>query len=126
MVTTDLPLVSDVPFQDHTTLDFCLHCRKCAESCPSRALPFDDPVKDEGGVLRWKIDAEACFTLWSKLGTDCARCMAVCPYSHPDSVSHNLLRAAIRRSAVARRASLWLDDLFYGRKPRPRQRRPRG
>jgi len=121
VVTTDLPLSPDAPFQDPATLDFCLHCRKCAESCPSRALPFDDPEKDERGVLRWKIDAEACFTLWSKLGTDCARCMAVCPYSHPDNLLHNGIRWGIKNNALFRRGAIWMDDLAYGRRPPPRE-----
>jgi ferredoxin len=120
VVTTDLPLVPDVPFQDSTTLDFCLQCRKCADSCPSRALPFGDPVEDERGVLRWKIDAEACFTLWTKLGTDCARCMAVCPYSHPDNLLHNVIRWGIRQNRLFRAAAVWMDDLVYGRRPPPK------
>ena len=124
VVTTDLPLASDTPFQDHTTLDFCLHCRKCADSCPSRALPFDEPEKDEEGVLRWKIDSEACFTLWAKLGTDCARCMAVCPYSHPDNLLHNGIRWGIRRNAIFRKGAIWMDDLVYGRRPPPKELQP--
>jgi hypothetical protein len=42
--------------------------------------------------------------------------MKVCPFSHPPTLLHNLVRAGIRRSAFARRVSLWADDLFYGRK----------
>jgi reductive dehalogenase len=120
VVTTDLPLIPDAPFQDSTTLDFCRTCRKCAECCPSRALPFGDPEPDENGVLRWKVDAEACFTLWTKLGTDCARCMAVCPYSHPDNLLHGMVRKGIRHNAAFRRGARWMDDLIYGRRPPPR------
>ena len=124
VVTTDLPLVTDEPFRDPTTLDFCLQCKKCAESCPSRALPFGDPEEDEKGVLRWKIDAEACFTLWAKLGTDCARCMAVCPYSHPDNLLHNGIRWGLRNNALFRRGAVWMDDLIYGRRPPPKDLQP--
>jgi ferredoxin len=120
VVTTELALTPDLPSTDPTTLDFCLHCRKCAESCPSRALPFGEPEEDEKGVLRWKIDAEACFTLWTKLGTDCARCMAVCPYSHPANLLHNAVRWGIRNSAIFRRGAVWMDDLVYGRRPPPK------
>jgi ferredoxin len=120
VVTLDIPLVADEPFSDSTTLDFCLQCRKCAESCPSRALPFSDPEEDEKGALRWKIDAEACFTLWAKLGTDCARCMAVCPYSHPDNLLHNGIRWGIRRNVLFRRGAVYMDDLVYGRRPPPK------
>lgn len=45
--------------------------------------------------------------------------MTVCPYSHPDNVAHHLVRWAIRSSGAARRSALWLDDLFYGRQPKP-------
>ena len=120
VVTTDLPLVPDQPFHDPTTLDFCLNCQKCAECCPSRALPFGPPEEDVNGVGRWKIDAEACFTLWSKLGTDCARCMAVCPYSHPDNALHNGIRWGIRNNALFRKGAVWMDDLVYGRRPVPK------
>ncbi len=121
VVTTDLPLVPDRPTQELTTVDFCARCRKCADSCPSRAIPFGGPEEDEYGVLRWKIDAEACFTLWGRLGTDCARCMAVCPYSHPDNALHSMVRWGIRNNGFFRRGAVWMDDLVYGRRPPPKE-----
>jgi reductive dehalogenase len=121
VVTTDLALEVDPPAPDLTTVDFCIQCRKCADSCPSRALPFGPPEEDDNGVLRWKIDAEACFTLWARLGTDCARCMAVCPYSHPDNALHSLVRWGIRNNALFRKAALRMDDLVYGRRPPPKK-----
>jgi reductive dehalogenase len=120
VVTTDLPLAPDSSVSESSTLDFCLRCRKCAEACPSRAISFDPPEGDEKGVRRWRIDAEACFTLWSRLGTDCARCMAVCPYSHPDNGLHALVRWGIRNNRFFRRAALWMEDWVYGRRPPPK------
>lgn len=120
VVTTDLPLVADRPTRDLTVLDFCARCRKCAGACPARALPSGPPEADPQGVVRWKVDAEACYTLWARLGTDCARCMAVCPYSHPDTPFHNLVRRGIRQSALLRRAAVWMDDVVYGRRPAPK------
>ncbi len=117
VVTTDLPLSPDSPFHDPTTLDFCLQCKKCADCCPSRAIPFDDPREDENGVRRWVIDHEACFTLWGRLGTDCARCMSVCPYSHPDNALHSMIRWGIRNNWLFRKAAVSLDDLVYGVRP---------
>jgi ferredoxin len=117
VVTTDIPLLCDRPRPDPTVLDFCARCRKCAEACPARALPLGPPLPDREGVVRWKIDAEACFTLWTRLGTDCARCMAVCPYSHPDNLLHGLVRRGIRNNALFRRGAVWMDDLVYGRRP---------
>jgi len=119
VVTTDLPLLVDGRVPRPDMLDFCRICKKCAENCPSRAIPFDDR-REIAGALRWQIDAVKCFHYWNVIGTDCGRCMSVCPYSHPDTLSHNLLRWVIRRSGLARRAALRLDDLFYGRKPASR------
>jgi ferredoxin len=72
------------------------------------------------GALRWRIDSDTCFRYWNVIGTDCGKCMAVCPYSHPDNFAHNIVRWAIQQSSGARVAALWLDDLFYGRKPKAR------
>jgi epoxyqueuosine reductase QueG len=116
VVTTDLPLVADRRQADASILDFCRVCKKCAACCPPRAIPRDDRQWIDG-ALRWRIDDEVCFRYWNAIGTDCARCMAVCPYSHPGSPVHNLVRWAARRSGVARRAAVWLDDLFYGSVP---------
>ena len=114
VVTTDMPLVADTYKHDPGMLDFCAICKKCADNCPVKAIPFDDP-KQIDGVMRWRIDQEACFTYWCQAGTDCGRCMAVCPFSHPDRLLHNLIRRGIRNSSVFRRAALFLDDFFYGR-----------
>jgi reductive dehalogenase len=119
VVTTDLPLAPDGRGGDCSVLDFCLSCHKCADCCPVRAIPQGDRREIEG-ALRWRIDADVCFRYWNVVGTDCARCVAVCPYAHPDSALHRPVRWVVRRSGVARRAALWLDDLFYGRKPAPK------
>ena len=118
VVTTDLPLVPDRRRHDHTVIDFCTHCRKCADVCPSQAIPSGDRVEIDG-VKRWQIDSEACFTFWCQVGTDCARCMAVCPYSHPDNLLHNLVRRGVRNSSLFRRAAIWGDDFLYGKRPAP-------
>jgi ferredoxin len=118
VVTTDLPLVADRPGDDRSVLDFCAVCKKCAENCPTGSIPYGDRESVDGG-LRWAIDADSCFRYWNAVGTDCGRCMTVCPYSHPDTTAHNLVRWATRSSGAARRGALWLDDLFYGRRPRP-------
>jgi len=119
VVTTDLALVASERRRDPTVLDFCIHCSKCADVCPSDAIPLGDRA-DVDGVRRWQIDSEACYTLWSTTGTDCARCMAVCPYSHPDNWMHSLVRRGVQGSGRFRRLAVWGDDVFYGRRPPPR------
>lgn len=116
VITTTLPLHTDRNRYGMGVQDFCAICKKCAESCPSRAIPFGNKV-EIGGIKRWQIYAEACFTLWCDLGTDCGRCIAVCPYSHPDNFFHRFIRWGIGNSKVFRRMALYADDFFYGRKP---------
>lgn len=116
VVTTDLPLNLDKPIHDFSMIDFCIKCKKCAENCPSQAISFTDR-EDIDGVLRWQINQEACFSLWTTLGTDCGRCISVCPFSHPDNFLHNAIRAGIRNSSIFRVGALKLDDVFYGKKP---------
>jgi ferredoxin len=69
------------------------------------------------GVLRWKINAESCFTYWCTVGTDCGLCMRSCPYSHPNNLMHNVVRSGLRQSSLFRRVALTFDDLLYGRIP---------
>lgn len=116
VVTTDLESLVDEREADMSTIDFCTICKKCAENCPSKSIPFE-ARQELDGVQRWRINPESCFMYWNVIGTDCGICMTVCPYSHPDFVNHNLLRWGIRRSGFVRRGALWMDDLFYGKNP---------
>lgn len=122
VVTTDIPINPDPRYNGEAMIDFCRICVKCAENCPSKSIPFDGRQEIDG-ALRWRINPDTCFRYWNVIGTDCGLCMAVCPYSHPDNWGHNAIRWTIHRSGAARRAALWLDDLFYGRKP-PRHPAP--
>ena len=119
VVTTDLPLVTDAPTWEPSVIDFCIHCDKCAVVCPSDAIPFGERQSYPDGTLRWKIDPERCYTYWTKIGTDCGRCMAVCPYAHADNLMHNMIRFGVKHSTTFRRWGCRLDDLFYGKKPVP-------
>ena len=118
VVTTNLELVTDKPGYDPSVIDFCNICKKCAEACPSQAISFESSQEIEG-VKRWQINQEKCFTLWCTLGTDCGRCISVCPYSHPDNLMHNIVRSGIRKSSVFRKAALIADNFFYGKTPVP-------
>jgi len=120
VVTTTLELVPDGRVPSEALIDFCTICKKCAENCPSKSIPFE-ARQEIDGALRWRINPDSCFLYWNVIGTDCGICMAVCPYSHPDTLPHNTLRWGIARSGFVRRGALWLDDLFYGKKPLPRE-----
>lgn len=116
VVTTDTPLIIDTVKEDKSVIDFCNKCMKCAEVCPSNSISFEDR-KIINGVERWQIDASSCFTFWCTNGTDCGKCMSVCPYSHPSNLLHNFIRFGIRNNIYFRKLAILLDDYFYGKKP---------
>ncbi|NOR89256.1 MAG: 4Fe-4S dicluster domain-containing protein [Anaerolineales bacterium] len=118
VVTTDLPLTVDQRTRDYSVLDFCARCKKCAVVCPSKSISFDDRTEIDG-VKRWQINAESCFTYWNTTGTDCGRCVRVCPYSHADNLLHNVVRFGIRNSSLFRGLAVTMDDVLYGKKPPP-------
>ncbi len=115
-VTTDLPLVPDTPVI-FGVQDFCARCRRCAVNCPSGSIPRGGKVTVRG-VAKWPLAAESCLQYWRYLGTDCGLCMKVCPYSHPPTLVHTLVRAGIRRSCFARAVAVMGEDLIYGRRER--------
>lgn len=122
VVTTDAPLVADGYRHDPTMIEFCRICKKCAGCCPGRSIPRGD-MEEAGGIRRWKINAESCYRYWCIAGTDCGRCMAVCPFSHPDNAMHQVVRRLIRRSGLMVKLALAGDDLLYGRRPKPASHR---
>lgn len=113
-VTTDIPLVAGKPIA-FGVQDFCARCLKCAANCPSAAIPASDKT-DVRGVNKWQLNPEKCYHYWRAIGTDCGLCMKVCPFSHPPTFAHNLVRAGIKHSGFARTVSVWGDDLVYGSK----------
>ena len=113
-VTTELPLMPDQSIS-FGVQEFCEKCRKCAVNCPPGAIPPGDKTIVRS-VEKWQVHAEKCYVYWRVLGTDCGLCMRVCPFSHPDSFVHTVLRAGIKRSAFARRLCIYGDDVFYGSK----------
>lgn len=119
VVTTNLPLITDKPLHDYSFIDACVQCKKCAEVCPSGAISFNDREVINGS-LRWQINQESCFTFWTIVGTDCGRCISVCPYSHPGNGLHNLVRFGMHNSGIFRNVALKMDNAFYGRKPAPK------
>ncbi len=120
VITADIPLVADKRKYDATVHDFCGICKKCADICPSQAISKEAKKKIHS-VNRWQINQEKCFGYWCTTGTDCGRCMTACPYSHPDNWFHGFIRWAIKNNLVFRHLAIKLDDIFYGRKPKPKE-----
>ncbi len=118
LVTTDLELIEDDPV-DIGVIDFCRICKKCAACCPSNSIP-DNDLKESNGILRWKLNAQTCFEYWGRIGTDCNICMRVCPWSHADTLPHRFIKALIMRNRLSRILFNYMDDIFYGKKPKPK------
>jgi ferredoxin len=116
VVSTDLPLAFDQPIS-FGVQDFCTFCRKCATNCPSGSIDGGEK-QVHNGVEKWQTHRDTCYRFWRIQGTDCAICMNVCPYAHPNTLLHGVVRWAIRRNGLARRLALVGDDYFYGRTPR--------
>ena len=113
-ITTDMPLAPNKPIA-FGVQDFCEKCLKCAVNCPSGAISSRGKEAIRG-VNKWQLNIEKCMLYWRAIGTDCGLCMKVCPYSHPPTLIHNIVRSATSRSAIAQLISIYADDLFYGRK----------
>ncbi|HUW12658.1 MAG TPA: reductive dehalogenase [Anaerolineae bacterium] len=116
-ITTDMPLDTDLPV-DLGIQDFCAKCLKCATTCPSRAISEGEPVEVRG-VLKWKLDEAKCLLYWGHLGSACAICQTVCPWSKPPTLFHRMVAEVAVRVPRARRMIVKADDLFYGRKFSP-------
>ncbi len=116
VVTTSMPVIQSLSKPDRTTLHFCDLCKKCADNCPVAAIPKGPQTKTEKSS-RWQISSEKCYHFWTVSGTDCGRCLTVCPYSHPDDWFHRFIRWGIKNNLLFRHLAVKLDDVFYGRKP---------
>jgi len=116
VVTTELDLNEDTAV-NFGVQHFCEICKKCADNCPSNSIETGRK-KEVRGVVKWQSQMETCYKFWRTAGTDCAICMAVCPYSKPNTFYHNIIRFLCTRNPVSRHIALFMDDIFYSRIPR--------
>ncbi|MDH4276670.1 MAG: reductive dehalogenase [Acidimicrobiia bacterium] len=123
-IFTDMPLAHDRPVS-FGVREFCEQCDRCAAACPARAIPHGEPVpvalnrSGLKGVRKWSVDGEACFGYWSKINTDCAICVRVCPWNRDYTKAWNRWW---RRLAGTRLRALMLrldDRLGGGRRLKP-------
>jgi reductive dehalogenase len=97
--------------------EFCLSCGKCAEACPSEALPlpsFLGGPEDGGfgyqpsyefneepgytwnnhtGVRKFYSDAKKCFNYWLDSDSACGNCVSACTFNEADYWHHWLIMA---------------------------------
>ena len=118
IVTTELELIPGQPLPHPNAAaihHFCKICKKCADNCPTQSIHKEKEPESQG-FRHWSINQESCFSFWKSIGTDCGFCIAVCPYTKPDTFIHKLVRFYISRNPVNQYIALLMDDLFYGRK----------
>jgi epoxyqueuosine reductase QueG len=100
--------------------DFCSVCKKCAQTCPSNSIKHGE-IGESDGFIRWKHNGKTCGERWLETGTDCAICMRVCPWSHARTFPHKLIVGMVSRNKYARRLFKLMDDIFYGKNPKPKK-----
>jgi ferredoxin len=80
VVTTNAPLHYDEPF-DFDLKSFCESCNRCSKTCPGKAISSGE-AQIFDGFVGWNTNQESCYTVWTRLGTDCGVCLSSCPFSH--------------------------------------------
>lgn len=126
-IFTNLPLLPDQPIE-FGVWEFCRICKKCAQKCPSKSIPFGEATDEinnrsnRPGVRRWALNSETCLEWWFKNGSSCSVCIRACPFNKPSGALHDLVRFGISRMPVFNRLYLLGDDLIgYGRKKKAEQ-----
>jgi reductive dehalogenase len=117
VVTTNLPLGPDDQI-DFGLQDYCRICKKCARECPSQAISHSDETIIYNDYETYELDVKACtrVRVGSQAGASCGRCIKVCPWNKPYQGIHKPVEWLLERSSLARRFSVWMDDLLgYGK-----------
>ena len=121
-IFTNIPMAHDSP-RSNGVREFCDICTKCADACPVKALPFGPPNTNQPncsaikGVRKWASNAEKCFSFWTKLSSDCAICMRVCPFNRDFSKLKNRIWLSLALGPF-RRFALLISS-FVGRRIKP-------
>ena len=130
-IFTDYPLAHDRP-RPFGVEEFCQQCDRCADACPARAIPHGGPVpvainrSGLRGVTKWSVDGEACFGYWSKINSDCAVCVRVCPFTRGNARRRDRLWRRLASSRGRRLALWWHDRAEAGKRRSPKRWWPVG
>jgi reductive dehalogenase len=126
-VYTDFEFVEFDKPRTFGVASFCLNCKRCADSCPSKAITFEDQSWEptyssdpdyiwhaSRGVLKFHNDAKKCAKFWIDNDGACANCIASCPYNKPDFWHHRLIDAQNVIAPGPVHAFMREMDIFFG------------
>jgi len=105
-VYTDFDLVEYDKPRTFGVVSFCKNCKRCANSCPGKAITFDDPSWEprystdpdyiwnaSPGIFKFHNDPKKCYKFWIDNDGSCANCICSCPYNKPDFWHHRMIDA---------------------------------
>ncbi len=125
-IFTNMPLLPDKPIE-FGVWDFCVKCEKCASSCLGHAIMHGPPtaktdsISNREGLIRWPINAERCFGVMARIGTECTVCMRVCPFNKPPGKLHDWVRWGVENARWLDPLFIWADGLLgYGKGSAPK------
>jgi len=126
-VYTDFELLEYDKPRTFGVASFCLNCKRCANSCPSKAITFNEQSWEptyssdpdyiwhaSPGVLKFHNDAKKCAKFWIDNDGSCANCIAACPYNKPDFWHHRLVDAQNVIAPGPVHAFMREMDIFFG------------
>ncbi|UCD91667.1 MAG: reductive dehalogenase [Methanobacteriota archaeon] len=127
-VFTDMPLAQDSPV-NLGVRKFCTKCKKCAESCPVKAISYEDnpdgrffSISNNPGAHKWYVNVDKCYKFWTFNGSDCSNCVTSCPFTKPNTRTHRMARGIVKRTGSLNGLLLRMDNWLYGR-PTSRSRK---
>lgn len=105
--------------------EFCNVCKKCADTCPAKAISQADTPKDpenkpqnrssnKGVQNKFYLDGQKCLKFWADNDAGCSNCIASCPYNKIEGWHHDVAKMATK-VPVFNRVTRYLDEAFgYG------------
>jgi epoxyqueuosine reductase len=119
-LVTNLPLAPTKPI-NAGILEFCKHCKKCAENCPSKSLSMETEPSwqvqggwNNPGHKAWFENSASCRSYWSEVGTNCGMCFASCPFTKKNSAAiHTAIKASAALAPGLGGLFKSMDDIFY-------------